>query len=56
MQRRFLKQLCTITFFFLGITAFAGDFIKTSEGIIVRPDAPFGGGAKEVELKVISDK
>jgi alpha-D-xyloside xylohydrolase len=33
----------------------AGDFVRTEDGIIVHPDAPFSGGAKEVQLKVISD-
>jgi alpha-D-xyloside xylohydrolase len=33
----------------------AGDFIRTDDGIIVHPDAPFSGGAKEVQLKVIAD-
>lgn len=50
-----MKFISVLAFFFLSLTTYAGDFIKTSEGIIVRPDAPFGGGAKEVELKVISN-
>jgi alpha-D-xyloside xylohydrolase len=33
----------------------AGDFVKTDDGIIVHPDGPFSGGAKEVQLKVVSD-
>jgi alpha-D-xyloside xylohydrolase len=33
----------------------AGDFIRTDDGIIVHPDVPFSGGAKEVQLKVIAD-
>lgn len=33
----------------------AGDFIKTAEGIIVRPDRGFSGNASQVELKVIDE-
>jgi alpha-D-xyloside xylohydrolase len=33
----------------------AGDFIKTSDGVIVHPDAPFSGNARDVQLKVIAD-
>lgn len=33
----------------------AGDFVKTSDGVIVHPDAAFSGNAKEVQLKVIAD-
>ena len=40
--------------FFMG-TAYAGDFIKTADGIIVHPDAPFSAIAKEVQLQVITD-
>ncbi|HUC82475.1 MAG TPA: hypothetical protein VMR70_16330, partial [Flavisolibacter sp.] len=38
-----------------GSRVLAGDFIKTANGIIVRPDAPFNGNAKEVHLVVIAD-
>jgi alpha-D-xyloside xylohydrolase len=41
--------------FLCSFPAKAGDFIKTSDGIIVRPDALFGGNAKEVHLSVIAD-
>src|SRR5688500_12777257 len=37
------------------LMANAGDFIKTTEGIIVRPDLPFSGNARQIELKVIDD-
>ena len=42
---------------FLVMSSFlrAGDFVKTGDGIIVHPDAPFSGGAKEVRLEVITD-
>ena len=33
----------------------AGDFVKTNDGIIVRPDAPFSGRTKEVQLTVLSE-
>jgi alpha-D-xyloside xylohydrolase len=39
----------------ISLSAKAGDFVRTSDGIIVRPDAPFSGNAKEVQLKVIAD-
>lgn len=44
MKKRFRKQLSTLVSFFLTVTTFAGDFVKTSEEIVVRPDASFGGG------------
>ncbi|RYF77221.1 MAG: alpha-xylosidase, partial [Chitinophagaceae bacterium] len=34
---------------------FAGDFIKTGNGIIVHPDASFSGNAKEIQLAVVSN-
>jgi alpha-D-xyloside xylohydrolase len=39
----------------ISLSAKAGDFVRTSDGIIVRPDAPFSGNTKEVQLKVIAD-
>jgi alpha-D-xyloside xylohydrolase len=33
----------------------AGDFIKTADGIIVHPDAPFSGNAEAVQLKLVAD-
>jgi len=48
-------NLTILNFLFLFSNAIAGDFIKTANGIIVRPDAPFNGNAKEVQLTVISD-
>ncbi|HYG52102.1 MAG TPA: PA14 domain-containing protein, partial [Flavobacteriales bacterium] len=47
--------LTILSFLFLYTNAFAGDFVKTSNGIIVRPDAPFNGNAKEVQLIVVAD-
>lgn len=32
----------------------AGDFTKTKDGILVHPDAPLSGGAREVHLKVVA--
>ncbi|RYZ28137.1 MAG: DUF4968 domain-containing protein, partial [Chitinophagaceae bacterium] len=44
-------------FFFLLLSqiAAAGDFIKTSDGIIVRPEAVFSGNAKEIQLRVLTE-
>jgi alpha-D-xyloside xylohydrolase len=39
----------------ISLSVQAGDFIKTSDGIIVHPDAAFAGNAKDVQLKVIAD-
>src|SRR5215218_7839320 len=52
MMRVFFFIVVTLLF---TIDVFAGDFVKTSDGIIVRPDAAFGGNAKEVQLRVIAD-
>jgi alpha-D-xyloside xylohydrolase len=56
MMKLFNWLLCTIGLM-LGIclSAVAGDYVKTADGIIVRPDAPFNGNAKEVRLIVVAD-
>ncbi|HYO22421.1 MAG TPA: TIM-barrel domain-containing protein [Flavisolibacter sp.] len=51
--KRDLGFLICISLF--SLLAHAGDFIKTADGIIVRPDAPFGGNAKQVQLHVIAE-
>lgn len=49
------RYLCFIGLLLVsGMNAFAGDFVKTGNGIIVRPDAPFSGNAQEVQLIVVS--
>lgn len=48
-------SLSILIFLFLIGETVAGDFIKTSSGIIVRPDEPFNGNAKEVQLIVVAD-
>ncbi|HEY0040373.1 MAG TPA: hypothetical protein VGB71_06900, partial [Flavisolibacter sp.] len=53
ITRRYLGLLVPLLCFSLLVCA--GDFIRTADGIIVRPDAPFAGNAKEVQLHVISD-
>src|SRR5690606_11485417 len=52
-----IHLLVNFSFFFLLFTlkAVAGDFIKTIDGIIVRPDADFSGNAKEVRLTVVTE-
>src|SRR5690606_3123653 len=52
-----IHLLVNFSFFFLLFTlkAVAGDFIKTVDGIIVRPDAAFSGNAKEVRLTVVTE-
>src|SRR4051812_11911822 len=40
---------------FSTMVATAGDFVKTKDGIIVHPDQPFSGNAKEVQLVVMAD-
>src|SRR5215213_7158280 len=52
-DKRHISLLAFI--FFFSLIAQAGDFVKTKDGIIVHPDAPFGGNAREVQLKVIAD-
>jgi len=42
-------------FLFFSQVAFAGDFVKTGDGIIVRPDAAFSGNAKEIQLRVLAE-
>lgn len=49
------NSFSVLLFMLVSFSLRAGDFVRTKEGIIVRPDAPFGGNAKEVELKVIAD-
>lgn len=39
----------------VSISAKAGDFVRTNDGIIVHPDASFSGNAKNVQLKVVAD-
>jgi alpha-D-xyloside xylohydrolase len=39
----------------ISLSVQAGDFIKTNDGIVVHPDLPFSGNAKDVQLKVIAD-
>lgn len=55
-MKLFNRLLCAIGLI-LGIclSAVAGDYVKTADGIIVRPDAPFNGNAKEVRLIVVAD-
>lgn len=47
--------LVIFLFFLLPFTVRAGDFVRTEDGIIVRPDAPFSGGVKEIRLTAFSD-
>lgn len=55
MKTFFKKYTLALTAFLLLKTiAHAGDFTKTKDGVIVHPDAPFSGGAKEVQLKVMA--
>ena len=52
------KQHYSFTLFLalvISVSARAGDFVKTEDGIIVRPDIQFAGGARQVQLKVIAD-
>jgi alpha-D-xyloside xylohydrolase len=51
MKKSSLLILCLA----IAFCAQAGDFVKTTDGIIVHPDANYPGNAKEVELKVIAD-
>ncbi|WP_121356257.1 TIM-barrel domain-containing protein [Flavisolibacter nicotianae] len=44
-----------VGFLLFSFSVFAGDFTRTSDGLIVHPDAPFSGGATDVQLKVIAD-
>ena len=41
--------------FIISLSGSAGDFVKTGDGIIVRPDIQFAGGARQVQLKVIAN-
>src|SRR5215208_2136514 len=52
----FSYYTCLLAFLFrLSVPAHAGDFIRTADGVIVYPDAPFSANAKEMQLKVIAD-
>jgi alpha-D-xyloside xylohydrolase len=53
--KRIQHSLSVLLLLAASLSLRAGDFIKTDDGIIVHPDAPFGGNAKEVQLKVIAD-
>ncbi|MGZ5189880.1 MAG: TIM-barrel domain-containing protein, partial [Flavisolibacter sp.] len=55
MRLRLRNAVLTFVALVIHLFANAGDFIKTAEGIIVRPDQAFSGNAKQVELKVIDD-
>jgi len=39
----------------ISLSGKAGDFVRTNDGIIVHPDAPFSGNARDVQLKAIAD-
>jgi alpha-D-xyloside xylohydrolase len=48
-------SFCLLLLLGFSLALRAGDFTRTNDGIIVRPDASFAGGAKELQLKVVSD-
>jgi alpha-D-xyloside xylohydrolase len=53
--KRINQFLLLLLVLIVSVSVKAGDFVRTSDGIIVHPDAAFSGNAKNVQLKVIAD-